>query len=30
MFSGLAEFGWKPVYEKENIVALNKEGKILL
>ncbi|NDG89765.1 MAG: glutamate--cysteine ligase [Proteobacteria bacterium] len=27
MFSGLAEFGWKPVYEKENIVALNKEGK---
>jgi glutamate--cysteine ligase len=27
MFSGLAEFGWKPVYEKENIVALDKEGK---
>ena len=27
MFSGLVEFGWKPVYEKENIVALNKEGK---
>ena len=27
MFSGLAEFGWKPVYEKENVVALNKEGK---
>ena len=27
MFSGLAEFGWKPVYEKENIIALNKEGK---
>ena len=21
MFSGLAEFGWKPVYEKENIIA---------
>ena len=27
MFSGLAEFGWKPVYEKENIVALNNGGK---
>jgi glutamate--cysteine ligase len=27
MFSGLAEFGWKPVYEKENIIALNNGGK---
>jgi glutamate--cysteine ligase len=27
MFSTLAEFGWKPVYEKENIVALNNGGK---
>jgi glutamate--cysteine ligase len=27
MFSALAEFGWKPVYEKENIVALNNGGK---
>ncbi len=27
MFSALAEFGWKPVYEKENIIALNNGGK---
>ena len=27
MFSALSEFGWKPVFEKENIVALKKDGK---
>ena len=27
MFSALMEFGWKPVFEKENIVSLNKGGK---
>ena len=27
MFSTLAEFGWKPIYEKDNIVGLNKGGK---
>ena len=27
MFSALMEFGWNPVFEKENIVALNKGGK---
>ena len=27
MFSALLEFGWNPVFEKENIVALNKGGK---
>ena len=27
MFSALLEFGWKPVLEKENIIALNKGGK---
>ncbi len=27
MFSALLEFGWNPVYEKENIIALNKGGK---
>ncbi|MDB9923698.1 glutamate-cysteine ligase family protein [Candidatus Pelagibacter sp.] len=27
MFSALLEFGWKPVFEKENIIALNKGGK---
>ncbi len=27
MFSALSEFGWKPVFEKENIVALKKGGK---
>ena len=27
MFSSLAEFGWKPVYEKKNIVALKKGRK---
>jgi len=27
MFQALAEFGWKPVYEKENIIALNNGGK---
>ena len=27
MFEGLYEFGWKPVYEKENIIALNKANK---
>ena len=24
MFSALLEFGWNPVFEKENIIALNK------
>jgi glutamate--cysteine ligase len=27
MFSALSEFGWKPVFEKENVVALKKDGK---
>ena len=27
MFAALLEFGWKPVFEKENIIALNKGGK---
>ncbi len=27
MFSALLEFGWNPVFEKENIIALNKGGK---
>tara|TARA_Y100001960_G_scaffold321899_1_gene397430 strand:+ start:158 stop:1453 length:1296 start_codon:yes stop_codon:yes gene_type:complete len=27
MFSALMEFGWKPVFEKQNIVSLNKGGK---
>ena len=27
MFQALQEFGWKPVFEKENIIALNKGGK---
>ncbi len=27
MFSALFEFGWNPVFEKENIIALNKGGK---
>ena len=27
MFAALLEFGWNPVFEKENIVALNKGGK---
>ena len=27
MFSALMEFGWNPVVEKENIVALNKGGR---
>ena len=27
MFSALMEFGWNPVFEKENIVALNKGGR---
>ena len=27
MFSALAEFGWKPIYEKDNISGLNKGGK---
>ncbi len=27
MFSALIEFGWNPVFEKENIIALNKGGK---
>ncbi len=27
MFSALLEFGWNPVFEKDNIVSLNKGGK---
>ena len=27
MFTALIEFGWKPVFEKENIIGLNKGGK---
>ena len=27
MFTALLEFGWNPVFEKENIIALNKGGK---
>ena len=27
MFLALQEFGWKPVFEKKNIIGLNKEGK---
>jgi glutamate--cysteine ligase len=27
MFSALGEFGWKPIFEKENIIGLNKDGK---
>ena len=27
MFAALLEFGWNPIYEKDNIIALNKDGK---
>ncbi len=27
MFAALNEFGWKPIYEKDNIIALSKDGK---
>ncbi|WP_440651128.1 glutamate--cysteine ligase [Candidatus Pelagibacter sp. HIMB1495] len=27
MFTALIEFGWNPVFEKENIIGLNKGGK---
>jgi len=27
MFKALTEFGWNPVFEKENIIGLNKGGK---
>ena len=27
MFNALLEFGWNPVFEKDNIIALNKGGK---
>ena len=27
MFAALLEFGWNPVFEKKNIIALNKGGK---
>ena len=27
MFSALLEFGWNPIYEKNNIIGLNKGGK---
>ena len=27
MFQALQEFGWKPVFEKKNIIGLNKGGK---
>ncbi len=30
MFSALLEFGWNPIMEKNNIIGLNKGGKILL
>ena len=27
MFSALIEFGWNPIFEKDNIIGLNKSGK---
>ena len=27
MFQALQEFGWKPVFEKDNIIGLNKDGR---
>jgi len=27
MFSALEEFGWQPIYEEDNVIALNKNGK---
>ena len=27
MFTALTEFGWNPVFEKQNIIGLNKGGK---
>jgi glutamate--cysteine ligase len=27
MFTALTEFGWNPIFEKENIIGLNKGGK---
>ncbi len=27
MFNALLEFGWNPIFEKNNIIALNKNGK---
>ncbi|MDA9605964.1 glutamate-cysteine ligase family protein [bacterium] len=27
MFAALLEFGWNPIYERENIIGLNKGGK---
>ena len=27
MFSALLEFGWNPIYEKKNVIGLNKGGK---
>ncbi len=27
MFKGLMEFGWKPIFEKENVIGLNKGKK---
>ena len=27
MFTALLEFGWNPIFEKENIIGLNKNGK---
>ena len=27
MFKALLEFGWNPVFEKDNIIGLNKGGK---
>ena len=27
MFTALLEFGWNPIYEKENIIGLNKGGR---
>tara|TARA_B100000963_G_scaffold356752_1_gene377550 strand:+ start:8625 stop:9920 length:1296 start_codon:yes stop_codon:yes gene_type:complete len=27
MFNALVEFGWKPIFEKDNIIGLSKKGK---
>ena len=27
MFTALTEFGWKPIFEKNNVIGLNKGGK---
>ena len=30
MFSALLEFGWNPLFEKDNIIGLNKEQLLLM